>query len=335
MRFMTLIALTVVALATVASAQNLLADPGFESGVLGAPTGWQPFGNAVPGAANPPANVPRTGNWELVMFGNFSGGFDVSGVFEEFPCAPGDVFEMDCWSRHFSGDALVGGGPPADNWAVMKISFFDVGGNEIMAAASEAIILDGTSPTDTWIDNAPIQGTAPAGAVAVQALILFLQPANAGGALHADDVEFSAVGGGATLPGTGEDLFLRTGLNGAAPDLGDSKAAMAGDLLNVNIASDGGLFDGIGVTLLAQLGAPNVAPVAGFPIYLDLLEPVFVLADPTAAGPFAPVLGPGGIDLFYPVPAAPGMDITLQAFVSSGLAANMIFASTDVHFITQ
>lgn len=75
-----------------------------------------------------------------------------------------------------------------DNWVVQKIAFFDVGNNEI--AGVESVILDGTFATDVWHVNAPIIGYAPAGAVKVQALILYLQPLFDGGAAHIDDVAF-------------------------------------------------------------------------------------------------------------------------------------------------
>lgn len=186
MRFLTLAVLLVAAVAPAQT--NLLTDPGMESGTW---TGWTPFGNSYVEPANPPAVVPNSGGFCGKMFGNWSGGFNVSGVFQSFPAAPGEVFEIDCYSRHYSGDALIGGGAPTSNWAVMKIAFFDAGGGEI--AGAEATIIDGTFATDVWHDNAPVQGTAPAGTVSVQCLILYLQPMFDGGALYFDDVEFRKV----------------------------------------------------------------------------------------------------------------------------------------------
>ena len=88
-----------------ASAQNMLANPDFENGL----TGWNVFGNAFPQTDNGGQFVARSGTGLVSMFGNFSGGFDVSGIFQEFPANPGDTFTIDAWSRHFSGDALTGG----------------------------------------------------------------------------------------------------------------------------------------------------------------------------------------------------------------------------------
>ena len=198
-----LAALSVAAFAPTLAAQNLLANPSFEGGL----TGWGAFGNSYYEPTNLPAISPRTGGGLLKMFGNFSGGFNVSGVFQSFPSGPGQQYSLDCWSRHFSGDPMVGAGVPNDNWVVMKIAFFN-GGTEIGSA--EQIILDGTRPTDTWIDNPAVTGTAPAGTTSVQALILYLQPAFAGGAAQFDDVEFTKVPTGRTMSSVGNQLIGAT-----------------------------------------------------------------------------------------------------------------------------
>jgi hypothetical protein len=169
---------------------NELANPGFESGL----TGWTAFGNAYAESSNPPQFVPYEGNGLVSMFGNFSGGFNVSGIFQEFPCSPGDRFQLKCQSRHWSGDAMTGQqGVGNSNWVVQKIAFFDAGSVEIGGA--ESTILDGTFATDVWHDNAAVTGLAPANSVKVQALILYLQPAFDGGAAHIDAVEFYDVTG--------------------------------------------------------------------------------------------------------------------------------------------
>lgn len=180
-----LVGMFLLATATAASAQNVLTNPGFESGLAG----WIPFGNAYPEAVNPPAIVPLSGNGVAKMFGNFSGGFDVTGIFQEFPTVPGEAWEMSSNARHFSGDPMVGAGAPNDNWVVQKMAFFDAGNNEIGSA--ESTILDGTYATDVWFPSGLVQGTAPAGTVKVQLLILYLQPVNDGGAALIDDCYFA------------------------------------------------------------------------------------------------------------------------------------------------
>ncbi|GMV98749.1 MAG: hypothetical protein AMXMBFR83_30970 [Phycisphaerae bacterium] len=162
---------------------QLLANPGFDDGG-GSLAGWGAFGNAYsekPAFARSPLGTGK-------MFGNFSGGFNVTGLYQQFPAAPGQSFTLDCYSYILSSDALTGVGPPNDNWVVMKIAFFDAGNVEIGFA--EQRIADGTYPQDQWIDNPAVVGVAPAGTVKVGAYLLFLQPAFAGGAVYLDDASF-------------------------------------------------------------------------------------------------------------------------------------------------
>ncbi|MFQ5412801.1 MAG: PEP-CTERM sorting domain-containing protein [Phycisphaerae bacterium] len=197
----------VLAMPRTATAQNLLANPSFENGLAG----WTTFGNVFAEVANPPQFVPHTGNGLVSMFGTFTGGFNVSGFFQEFPATPGSSWTLDSWSRHWSGDAIPGDGPggpaPNDNWVVQKIAFKDAGGVEIGFA--ESIILDGTSPTDVWIDNAPITGVAPAGTATAGAFLLYLQPLFDGGAAHFDDVVFTPEPTSLACLGIGGLLLLR------------------------------------------------------------------------------------------------------------------------------
>lgn len=167
---------------------NELANPGFESGFAG----WTPFGNAfVETSSN--ANFPAySGNQMAKMFGNFSGGFNVTGLFQTFPASAGQVWTMDCFTYNLSSDAMSGG-----NWAVMKIAFFDAANTEIGFA--ETRILDANSVRDQWIDNTPASGAAPANTVAVGAYLLFLQPEFAGGAAWFDDVSLVPAPGAAAV----------------------------------------------------------------------------------------------------------------------------------------
>lgn len=180
-----------------ASAANMLANPGFEAPVatpeyFGA-GGWTTFGNGFTDAANP-CLVPHSGNQLMKMYGTFNP-FGVSGIFQEFPTSPGEKWSLSCYSRHCSDDAMVGnhvlGG--TGNWVVQKLAFFDALNNEIAPAAVESTILDGSYAVNTWFNNAPINGVAPAGCVKVQAFVLYLQPGFDGGAAQIDDVNLEKV----------------------------------------------------------------------------------------------------------------------------------------------
>lgn len=177
-----------------ASAQNVLANPGFEAGPVGfgAP-GWTTFGNGFTEAADP-CLVPHSGTQLMKMFGTFNP-FGVSGIFQEFPTVPGEQWALSAHSRHCSDDPMLGdhvnGG--AGNWVVQKIAFFDASNVEIGAAAVESTILDGSFPINTWFNNTAIVGTAPAGCVKLQAFVLYLQPGFDGGAAQIDDVSLTNV----------------------------------------------------------------------------------------------------------------------------------------------
>lgn len=197
MRSVTFASLILACGASAALAGNLLTNPGFEDGL----NGWNAFGNAYPETNNPPQFEAYEGEGLVSMFGNFSGGFNVTGIFQEFPAAAGQAWTMDAYSRHWSGDAMIGSGAPDSNWVVMKIAFFDAGNAEIGAA--ERTILDGTFATDVWHDNDPVTGIAPAGTVKVQSFILYLQPLFDGGAAHIDNVSLVPAPGALALLGLG------------------------------------------------------------------------------------------------------------------------------------
>lgn len=199
-----------VAASCAASAHaNLLVNPGFEGAAGYGAAGWFTFGNGFTENAAPPAIVPLSGNGVAKMFGGFTGGFSVSGMFQEFPTSPGENWSMSVASRHFSGDAMIGAGAPSSNWAVMKLAFFDATNTEIGAAAVEATILNGTFATDVWHINAPIFGVAPAGAVKVQTFLLYLAPGNDGGAAQFDDAVVTPAPGAAMLLGIAGVLGTR------------------------------------------------------------------------------------------------------------------------------
>jgi hypothetical protein len=324
-----------VLLASTAVGQNLLTNGNFDAGGL---TGWNAFGNSSAQTATPPQFVPRSDPYLVSMFGNFSGSFNVSGIFQAFPATPGDTFTIDCWSRHFSGDAMVGNGVPNDNWMVMKIAFFDGGNNEI--AGVDGVILDGTSPTDTWIDNTPVTATAPAGTTSVQALILYLQPGNDGGAGHVDDVDFRLVPpSNPAYPGTDDDLALATAINGVAATGGpgnDVKTTTAGDLLEIRVSSPQGTYDYLNYYVLGQAfltGSPPSPLVPG--VWLDPGVPLWVLAGPLLQPFLGPIVPPGtGSSTYYVVPAGgAGFSVIFQAVSFSPASNNSLFAATDGHEI--
>ena len=181
-RFVALAICLLLPLAALTATANVLVNPGFEFGL----NGWTVFGNAFVETAEGDQFVPYEGNALVSMYGLFSGGLSVSGIFQEFPTSRNTEWSMSCKTRHWSGDALTGDQASGGNWMVQKLAFFDGNGNEV--GGVESIVLDGSFATDTWFDNASIIGVAPTRTASVQVLVLFLQPLADGGAGHVDNV---------------------------------------------------------------------------------------------------------------------------------------------------
>ncbi len=161
---------------------TVLLNPGFETGTF---DGWTTFG-----ANNYVASeFVRSGSFSFKKFGEFSGSYSASGIYQELPAQEGQTWQLDAWSAHIAGDSLTG----TQNQMVMNIEYYNSNGTMINTDGP-VTILDTSSPTDTWIDNT-VAITAPAGTVTARAVLMFIQPANEGGAAHIDDVTFEVISG--------------------------------------------------------------------------------------------------------------------------------------------
>ena len=175
------------------AATNLLVNPGFEDGG-GSYAGWTTFGSGVQISTAATDNIFRSGDAASKIFGEFTGcpmffQFDVGGYLQSFTPTAGMVYEFSGYSFVSSADPLTGTNTCDNNRAVAKIAFFDapVGGNEI--SVNEILIGDGNSTTDQW-NSFSVSTPAPAGAMRVEALVLFLQPACDFGSVFVDDLFF-------------------------------------------------------------------------------------------------------------------------------------------------
>jgi hypothetical protein len=172
---------------------NLLANPGFED-LGGSYDGWFTFGGGVQLSLPGGDNIIRTGAAASKIYGGYPTcpglpQFNVGGYGQAFTPTAGQVYELRGFSFVSSGDPIPGTNTCTGNRLLAKIAFFDAasGGNEI--ASNEIVIGDHTSPLDEWI---PFTVTAPAPATAlrVEALFLYLQPACDDGAVFVDDASF-------------------------------------------------------------------------------------------------------------------------------------------------
>jgi hypothetical protein len=178
--------------AATASAQNVIVNPSFETGPTGGyPADWLAYGNAVVYRNSVPQYDAYDGSKSVGLFGNDSGPYNVSAIYQEFSSNPGDEWALYAQSRHWSGDPMIGNASTG-NYMVQRIAFYD--DTDALLDYAEAIILDGTSATDTWIDNEPISAIAPEGTVQVEALIMYFQADTDGGEGQVDYIEFIYVG---------------------------------------------------------------------------------------------------------------------------------------------
>ena len=180
------------ALGSESFAANLLANPGFETGG-GSYTGWFTFGSGVQISTAATDNIFRSGAAASKIYGGFvgcpGGTFNVGGYGQAFTPTVGKVYQFSGYSYIASADPMLGTTPCTKNRVVAKLAFFNAasGGTEI--ASNEYIIADGNSPTNQW--NAfTVSAPAPSGALRVEALILYLQPACDPGSAFVDDLSF-------------------------------------------------------------------------------------------------------------------------------------------------
>ncbi len=167
-----------------------LGNPGFESG------GWStiPDWDTWSAIGEYPSllivsTAPQAGAQHIKVWGRASGR-NSSGMAQTLRAEEGQTWQLDCWTQHISGDDITG----TDNYIEMRIEFYDGVDPEPLAFAS-GVVLDGSSPMNVWIDNTPIQATAPAGTLNVRAIVQFVNPTGQGGAALIDTVSFDVVSG--------------------------------------------------------------------------------------------------------------------------------------------
>jgi len=149
-----------------AHAQNLLTDPGFESGGTGSQ--WNLFNGAAFSQT-----FAHSGTWS--MEDNGHGGFGVPGSFQIFAAAPGNAFELTGFGLT---PTLPGTGT---TFGALQITFFSgpngTGSNlgTVETSPGNAKVsnqINATSPTSTWIALDTGTATAPAGSQSMEAFTI-------------------------------------------------------------------------------------------------------------------------------------------------------------------
>lgn len=159
---------------------NVLANPGFASGL----TGWSTFGNVFTDAR---AFTVRSAPGSAKLFSTFV--VDApSGMFQSVPAAPGSVWQLDVHARNTCQETPING--TNDNYALARIVFRD--GANVEIGSNDVVIADNASPLGTYVLRS-VQATAPTGTVNVEAYILFISPSLLGGAVWVDDISLRSL----------------------------------------------------------------------------------------------------------------------------------------------
>ena len=131
-------------------------------------------------------NFALDGSSSLLMFGEFSGSVNYTGVTQDFTNVEvGDELSITASGYTPSDDSVLGN----NNRVVIKWDFVDAGGNVIYAPTDSPLIngADPATPEDTWVENTHVTNFPPeAAGGAARAVILFVQEADEGGAVYID-----------------------------------------------------------------------------------------------------------------------------------------------------
>ena len=183
-----------------ACATNALVNPGFETSGL---ANWTVYGAGFNTLLENSNSVPVHGGSNVFkVFGQFTGGDNYSGVYQDLAATPGQTFTANGWVFAQAGDAIAGA-----NTAWIEVSFRDAAANmlglyrtttlasNIVAGAwLNLAITNQFNPTTFALIGAVTNLVAPAGTTLVRYQVVFRQPATAGGALRFDDLNLQPVG---------------------------------------------------------------------------------------------------------------------------------------------
>jgi hypothetical protein len=196
-RWAAAVCIAVFAAGSPASAMtNLLTNPGFESGG-GSYTGWFTFGSNIMVSTAGTDNIMHAGSAAAKIWGSYTlcpgpGQFNVSGCGQAFTPTVGTVYEFSGFSYLSSTDPIPGTATCSSNRMIAKIVFFNAASGGAELSSNEVVIGDFDTPANQWLPFR-ISAPAPSGALRVEVLLLYLQPACDNGAVFTDDLSFGAL----------------------------------------------------------------------------------------------------------------------------------------------
>jgi beta-glucanase (GH16 family) len=188
-----------------ACGSNVLANPGMESALAN----WHTFpggGNTLLESVTNRFPV-HNGSNVFKVYGQFNGSFNDSGMYQDYPCAPGATFTAKGWAFTQSFDRIA-----AANTSWFEVTFRNSASNILAVYRSQ--VVDTNTPPDVWIKYAvtnqfnpstfaPMGSVssmvAPAGTTFARGQVTFRQPQSAAGAVLWDDLNLVAGSGEAPV----------------------------------------------------------------------------------------------------------------------------------------
>jgi hypothetical protein len=125
------------------------------------------------------SSIAQSGTVSARLGGNFTGPFNVSGIFQSIPAAAQQVIEASAWFLNPAGDVMQG-----DNFVVLNIEFYNAANQ--MIAVKEQRAVDANTPVGVWrqVSNSAV---APCDTASARVVPLFVQGAQlAGGSTLVD-----------------------------------------------------------------------------------------------------------------------------------------------------
>lgn len=167
------------ALFTSADPSSLLNADFEQSGGTNVP-GWTRYGAGVNVRRDVDPDHARGGTNAIQVFGQFTGGQNESGLFQDLDAAPGEVWEAAVWAQNRPGDTLVG-----LNRAYLKIEFRDAGDALLDSDVADAA----ASNSPAQYQRIVVRRAAPPSTAKVRIVLAMVQQNNAGGSVDFDDAD--------------------------------------------------------------------------------------------------------------------------------------------------
>jgi len=174
--------------AVTTSATNLLLNPGFELGAGSQANYWTAFGDAYRTPTNSTSALTAlSGVNSLKVFGPFNPTFASAGAYQNIAGATaGQIWRFTGFALNWSSDPMT----TTSGFGVARLIFLDAANNPIQLSESQHF--DSTTPLDQW-QGFQVVGAAPAGTVAVQAILLHVGRSGLGGSVWWDEASAARI----------------------------------------------------------------------------------------------------------------------------------------------